>query len=99
MSSEDCVRGGPPSRFGADRDWGERAARPLRLVAGAGAQPTEEELAALRDGLNRRDEPAAALVKAMKASELHRALAAGPSESAPEPLRAFFDVVLDRPAW
>ena len=88
-----------PTRFGADRDWGERAARPLRLLAGPGTRPTEAELAALREGLNRRDELAATLVRSMKPGELHRALAAGPSDRAPEPVRAFFDAVLDRPAW
>ncbi|MEU4423008.1 oxygenase MpaB family protein [Actinoplanes sp. NPDC024001] len=88
-----------PSRFGADLHWGERAARPLRLVAGSGAEPTDEELAALRDGLTRRDEVAAALVAAMKPRDLHRALAAGPSATAPEPVRAFFTAVLDRPSW
>jgi hypothetical protein len=77
-----------PSRFGADRAWAERAARRLRLVAGPGAQPTESELDALRSGLTRRDEPAAALIRAgLKIKDLHRAVAAGPSPDAPEPVR------------
>ncbi len=94
-----------PSRFGADRDWSERAARAVRLSAGRGARPTEPELAALRAGLNRRDEVAAALVRHVRETpgctigDLHRALAAGPSADAPAPLRAFFDRVLDRPGW
>jgi len=93
-----------PSRFAADKRWSERAARPLRIFAGPGAQPTADEVAALRAGLIRRDEPAAALVRAVRDTpglsirDLHRALAAGPSGAA-EPFRAFFDVVTARPAW
>ncbi|KUL31985.1 oxygenase MpaB family protein [Actinoplanes awajinensis] len=94
-----------PTRFGADRGWGERAARPLRLLAGAGARPTAPEIAALESGLNRRDEPAAALIRAVRAAptltvgDLHRWLAAGPADNAPEPFAAFFATVRDRPAW
>jgi hypothetical protein len=88
-----------PSRFGADRPWAERAARPLRLVAGPGADPTEAELAALRTGLIRRDELAAELIKAVRPNDLHRALAAGPSADDPEPVRAFWDTLAQRPGW
>jgi hypothetical protein len=88
-----------PSRFGADRKWSERAARPLRLVAGPGARPTPAELTALAAGLLRRDELAATLVRAVRPAELHRALAAGPSAEAPEPVRAFFAAVSQRPSW
>ncbi|GIE93290.1 oxygenase MpaB family protein [Paractinoplanes rishiriensis] len=88
-----------PSRFGADRDWGAKAARGLRLTAGPGAEPSGDELTALRAGLNRRDEVAAALVRAMPVRDLHRALAAGPGADAPEPVRAFFAAVSERPAW
>jgi hypothetical protein len=80
-----------PSRFGADREWGERAARMLRLVAGRGAEPTEDELAALRAGLMRRDEPVAALLRAVGIKELRRG-------EAPE-VRAFVESLHDRPAW
>ncbi|MET8147130.1 oxygenase MpaB family protein [Actinoplanes sp. NPDC049668] len=95
-----------PTRFAADKQWSEKAARPLRILAGRGAQPSEDEIAALRAGLIRRDEPAAALVNAVRETpgftirDLHRALAAGPTaDAAPEPIRAFFDVVTSRPAW
>ena len=94
-----------PTRFGADRAWGERAARPLRLLAGAGARPSGPEIAALRAGLTRRDEPAAALVRAVRESpawtigDLHRVIMAGPAADTPEPFRTFFAAVLDRPAW
>ncbi|GLW35959.1 oxygenase MpaB family protein [Actinoplanes regularis] len=94
-----------PTRFGADRDWSERASRPLRLLAGAGARPTAAEISALEAGLNRRDEPAAALIRAVRETpgltvrDLHRTVAAGPSDDVPEPFRTFFSAVLDRPAW
>lgn len=88
-----------PRRFGMDRPWAERAARPLRLVAGPGADPTEEELAALATGLLRRDELAADLIRAVRPNELHKALAAGPSDDVPEPVRAFLDTLSRRPDW
>lgn len=94
-----------PARFGADRDWGERAARPLRLLAGAGARPTGPEIAALEAGLNRRDEPAATLVRAVRETpgwsvrDLHRMVMAGPSDDVPESLKRFFDLVGERPDW
>ncbi|WP_433367862.1 oxygenase MpaB family protein [Actinoplanes sp. CA-142083] len=94
-----------PTRFGADRAWGERAAAPLRRLAGRGAQPTERELAALREGLMRRDETAAALVRAVRddpaltIKDLHRALAAGIDADVPEPVKVFFDAVRERPSW
>jgi hypothetical protein len=94
-----------PTRFAADKRWSEKAARPLRLVAGAGAQPTADEIEALRAGLIRRDEPAAALVHAVRETpglsilDLHRALAAGPDAEVAEPFRTFFDIVTKRPDW
>lgn len=94
-----------PSRFAADKRWSERASRRLRLVAGPGVQPTTAELAALRAGLNRRDEVAAELVRAVRESpglairDLHRALAAGPGGATTEPFRSFFAAVTARPAW
>ncbi|MFC7529741.1 oxygenase MpaB family protein [Actinoplanes sp. GCM10030250] len=88
-----------PARFAADRAWAERAARPLRWVAGPDARPSPADLAALRDGLMRRDELAAALIRAVEPRDLHRALAAGPSGDHPEPVRAFYAAVTRRPAW
>jgi hypothetical protein len=82
---------GMPSRFGADREWGERAARRLRLVAGRDAAPTEEELAALRAGLMRRDEPVAALLKSVGIAELRRAESPA--------VRTFLESMRDRPSW
>jgi ER-bound oxygenase mpaB/B'/Rubber oxygenase, catalytic domain len=73
-----------PRRFGADPVWSRRASRRLRLVAGPGAEPTAAELAALRAGLTRRDEPAAALVRSgHHPGELHRALAAAVAAAVP----------------
>ncbi len=98
-------RGMVPTRFGADRDWGERAARPLRLLAGAGARPTGAEISALEAGLNRRDEPAAALIKAVRESpdltirDLHRFIAAGPADDVPPTFQTFLAAVRKRPAW
>ncbi|BCY08151.1 oxygenase MpaB family protein [Actinoplanes sp. L3-i22] len=94
-----------PTRFGADRAWGERAARPLRLLAGPGAEPTGPEIAALQAGLSRCDEPAAALVRAVRESpsltsrDLHRMIAAGPADDVPEIFAAFLAAVRKRPGW
>jgi hypothetical protein len=84
-----------PTRFGADLRWGERAAWPLRLVAGPGARPTPAELAALGDALMRRDEPAAALVRAVPPRDLRRLFEPG----APEPVRDFLRLIGKRPDW
>jgi hypothetical protein len=95
-----------PTRFGADRAWSERAARMLRVTAGPGARPTAPELARLAEGLLRRDEPAAALVRAVRADrspsmgQVRSALAAGAAPpDAPAALRDFFAVVSERPSW
>jgi hypothetical protein len=77
------------SRFGADRAWAERAARPLRWVAGRDARPTGAEKAEL----------IAALIRAVEPADLHRALAAGPSDDHPEPVRAFYAAALGKPSW
>ncbi|SNY60989.1 oxygenase MpaB family protein [Paractinoplanes atraurantiacus] len=68
-----------PARFAQDRAWSERAAAPLRRLCGRGAQPSADELEALRHALSQQDELAAALVRAVPARELHRAIAAGPA--------------------
>jgi hypothetical protein len=82
-----------PARFGSGKPWSERAARPLRLVAGRNAAPTEPELDALRAGLTRRDELAATLVNSpgfsLRAYE----------EGTAKPVKSFREAVLDRPQW
>lgn len=93
-----------PTRFGSAKAWSARAARGLRLAAGPGADPTPAEVAALRRGLLRRDEPAAAVARAIRddrtltVRELHAALAAGRAPG-PGPLQDLLDLVARRPAW
>ncbi|WP_122818454.1 oxygenase MpaB family protein [Nocardioides pantholopis] len=96
-----------PTRFAPDRQWAERASAPLRLLSGPGARPTPAEVAALAAGLLRRDEPAAALARAVREDrtvsmrQVHDALAHGVPDGAdvPAPLRAFLDAVRVRPVW
>ncbi|WP_033337598.1 oxygenase MpaB family protein [Catenuloplanes japonicus] len=93
-----------PARFGAGGRWAERAALPLRLVAGPGALPDAGELAALRAALLQRDEPGAALARALlddrtvTHAQIRDALA-DPDAPAPEPLEAFLSTVRTRPSW
>jgi len=95
----------PPSRFGADRAWAEAAARPLRWAAGPGARASADELDRLAAGLLRRDEPAAALARAVRdertvtMAQIRSALDEGLSADTPAPLRDFFSVVEHRPDW
>ena len=78
----------------------------LRITAGPGARPSATEVAALADGLLRRDEPAAALVRAVR-DERSAVDGAGPvgaggrrvPADGPAALRDFFAVVADRPDW
>ncbi len=95
-----------PTRFAPDPAWAARAAAPLRLMAGAGAAPTPAEVDALRAGLLRRDEPAAALARAVREERsvsmrrLHAVLAtgaAGPED--PPAVHEFLATVARRPAW
>ena len=94
-----------PARYGAARDWSERFARPMFALAGPGARMTGAELDDLVGGLTRRDQLADDLVRAVR--EEHaltmpqvRAAMAGdlPGDAHPA-LRAFFDVVEERPEW
>lgn len=93
-----------PTRFGSARPWSERAARPLRLTAGPGAAPTLEEVRALQAGLLRCDEPAAAVVRAVRTERtltmraVHAALASGTTD-ADGPLRDLLELAGRRPAW
>ncbi|MEI5672161.1 MULTISPECIES: oxygenase MpaB family protein [unclassified Nocardioides] len=94
----------PPARFGSAKPWSERAARPLRLTAGPGAAPTPAEVVALQAGLLRCDEPAAAVVRAVREErsltmrEVHAALATGRADS-PGSLRDLLELAGRRPAW
>jgi hypothetical protein len=96
-----------PGRFRADPAWSERFAAPLLHLAGPGARMQGDELADLAAGLNRRDEPAAALVRAVRERhavtmpQVRRALEHGVDAvpDAPDELRDFFATLENRPAW
>ncbi len=94
-----------PTRFGADRAWSEAAARPLRWAAGPGARASAAELDRLAAGLLRRDEPAAALARALRENrtvtmaQIRSALDEGLTPEAPAPLHDFFATVEHRPDW
>ncbi|MFC7495062.1 MULTISPECIES: oxygenase MpaB family protein [unclassified Nocardioides] len=93
-----------PTRFGSAKPWSERAARALRLTAGPGAAPSADEIEALQEGLVRRDEPAAAVPRAVRDDrtltmrEVHATLATGTAPG-PGPLQDLLDLVARRPAW
>lgn len=73
------------------------------------SEPTEAELAVLGRRLMTRDEPAAALVRAMRLpaddpqrvtmAQFHRALDSGVDDDSPDALRDFFELVEDTPPW
>ena len=94
-----------PTRFDSSPDWARRAARPLRLVSGRGAEPTAAELDRLKAGLMRRDEPAHALVRAVREDhsvtmpQFRDALQNGVRPDSPPALREFFALVEERPDW
>jgi hypothetical protein len=77
----------------------------LRLVAGPDPDPTPAELERLEAGLLRRDEPAHALVRAVREEhsvtmpQFRDALEHGVGPDAPAALREFFALVERRPAW
>ncbi|MFT4202062.1 oxygenase MpaB family protein [Gordonia sp. (in: high G+C Gram-positive bacteria)] len=98
----------PPHRFGAAPERGRQIGKMLRAYWHL-RRPTDEELATIGQGLMRRDEPAAALVAAMRLPEgdphrvtmreFHTALAHGVPDDAPAALRDFFAVVENTPDW
>lgn len=96
-----------PTRFRSAPHWSERFARPMFLLAGPGARMHGEELRALGLALARRDEPADALVRAVRERhevsmpQVRRAIAGGVAsvEDAPAALVRFFDALEARPSW
>jgi hypothetical protein len=96
-----------PTRYGSAPEWAERFARPMFLLAGPRARMHGEELEDLKAGLNRRDELADAVVRAVREEhavtmpQVRTALAEGLDAvpDAPAALRAFVDHVENRPAW
>ncbi|AKU15416.1 oxygenase MpaB family protein [Luteipulveratus mongoliensis] len=96
-----------PTRFRCDPQWGERVARPFRLLVGRDAGPSSEEIHELQDALVRRDELGAALARAIHhdktvtMAQFRQALTTGLG-SVPDPapeLTAFFERVESRPDW
>lgn len=96
-----------PTRYRADPGWSERFARPMFAVAGPGARMKGAELDDLVSGMLRRDEPAAALVRAVREDrtvtmpQVRAAMADGieaVSDPAPE-LRDFVAALEARPDW
>ncbi|OPX13860.1 oxygenase MpaB family protein [Gordonia sp. i37] len=98
----------PPRRFRASPDRGRRIGRPLRAYWRL-REPTAEEMSLLGRRLMMRDEPAAALVAAMRLPRehpdrvsmraVHRALQDGVPDDAPTALREFFTRVEATPSW
>ncbi|MFT3899306.1 MAG: oxygenase MpaB family protein [Gordonia sp. (in: high G+C Gram-positive bacteria)] len=99
---------GPPQRFGAAQKRGRRLGRMLRTYWHL-QDPSEEQLALIGERMMQRDEPAAALVRAMRLPEgdenrvsmrdFHTALAHGVPDCAPQALRDFFATVENTPDW
>ncbi len=96
-----------PTRYRADPEWSERFARPMLALAGRGSTMVGEELVDLVTGMLRRDEPGAALVRAVREDHLVtmpqvRAAMADGIDAVPgaaPALRDFFAVVDNRPDW
>jgi hypothetical protein len=108
MQKDDPALGrATPARWRKDPEWSEAFATPLRLLVGAGAQPSPDEVEALKAGLLRRDELAARLVRAVRVDhavtmpQFRQALERGIDSvpDAPAALREFFAVVETRPDW
>ncbi len=96
-----------PGRYRSATAWSERFARPMFALAGPGARMRGEELRDLETGLMRRDEVAAALVRAIREDHAVtmpqvRAAMAGGIEAVPDAapaLRDFMAAIEDRPDW
>jgi hypothetical protein len=107
VASPRSPRLGVPTRYGSAPEWSERFARPILALAGAHARMRGEELEDLKAALMRRDELAAAFVRAVRDEhavtmpQFRTALAGGVDAvpDAPAPLRTLFAALEDRPAW
>lgn len=97
-----------PRRHGAGGEVARRIARPVRLLIRGDAGPTPGEWRAIGESLTHGDAAMDRLVEWMKGEGLRATkplfdaavrdgIASVPN--APEPLRAFFEVVETRPAW
>lgn len=96
-----------PTRYRAAPDWSDRFARPMLALAGPGARMKGEELDDLVTGMLRKDELAAALVRAVREDhavtmpQVRTAMASGIAavpDAAPA-LRDFMTAVESRPDW
>ncbi|QCQ92580.1 oxygenase MpaB family protein [Rhodococcus sp. SGAir0479] len=96
-----------PSRYMRDRARSARVTAPLRPFAWPSPDATPREADALRRALLTRDEPSAALVRAIRRdrtvtlAQFRRALAEGVDAvpDAPAPLREYFALLEDTPHW
>ncbi|GAB91177.1 oxygenase MpaB family protein [Gordonia rhizosphera] len=99
---------GPPRRHRAADKRGRRIGRLLRIYWRL-SEPTKDDFALLGRRLMMRDEPAAALVRAMRLpkddpehvsmAQFHVALESGTTDQSPPALRAFFATVEETPSW
>ncbi|MFF0817933.1 oxygenase MpaB family protein [Rhodococcus sp. NPDC003318] len=96
-----------PTRYMRDRAKSARVTAPLRPFAWPAPDATPSEAAQLRRALLARDEPSAALVRAVREdrtvtlAQFRQALAEGVDAvpDAPAPLREYFALLEDTPAW
>lgn len=96
-----------PTRYMRDRAHGARITAPLRPFAWPSPDATPLEADRLRRALLQRDEPSAALVRAMRedrtvtTAQFKQALHEGVDAvvDAPAPLRAYFAMLEDTPSW
>lgn len=96
-----------PGRWYDAPEWSERLAAPLLRLAGRDPRMEGEELAALIDALNQRDEPGDALVRAIREertvtmAQVRTALEHGLAalEDPPAALTDFFGPLEQRPDW
>ncbi|MGW0040355.1 oxygenase MpaB family protein [Rhodococcus sp. NPDC003348] len=96
-----------PSRYMRDRAHSARVTAPLRPFAWPTPDATPQEADHLRRALLERDEPSAALVRAMREdrtvtlAQFRQALAEGVDSvpDAPAPLRDYFALIEDTPDW
>lgn len=107
MTNSTARKVNAPGRYGSARAWSERLAAPLFRLAGPDARMRGEELEDLVGALMRRDEPAAALTRAVREEravtmpEVRLAIAEGiEAVTDPHPaLSAFFAEVERVPDW
>ncbi|HNJ79527.1 MAG TPA: oxygenase MpaB family protein, partial [Marmoricola sp.] len=94
-----------PTRFRMAPRWSAVLARPMWLVAGWNSRMPRREYEDLGAGLLRRDEVAAALVRAIREhhevtmGEVRQGLAGAPLNSLPKPLQDFLVEVRSTPDW